>query len=150
MATVFLGNTSPREVPEGTQVHVNDEHVGGDQGEPVQGKTIVTIVTPDFDGEGKKIGIGKKLLEIKNAFRIHSVEGVPAWVESTDPDFAQAVAEEFDVEVGRPDDWDPKTEQSEEEPRAAKTNRDDTSFLDKVDEFLSEDQHVKEEVENEG
>lgn len=145
MATVFLGNTSPRNVPEGTQVHVNDEHVGGDQGEPVQGKTIVVIETPDFDAEGKKVGIGKKLLEIKNAFRVHSVEGVPAWVEAHDQDFAQTVADEFGCDVGRPEDWDPKQEESAEEPREAKSEE-GASFTDKTREFLADDPEVQETV----
>lgn len=143
MATVFLGNTSPREVPEGTQVHVNDQHVGGEQGSAQEGRSIVVVVTPDHDAEGKKLGLGKQLLEIKNAFRIHSGD-TPAWVESHDEDFAKLVADEFDCEVGRPDDWDPPAIHAEEPKREAETHRDDTSFLGKVDEFLSDDKEVKE------
>ena len=125
MATVFLGNTSPREVPAGTQVRVNDEHVGEDEGKAVQGKTIVVIETPDHDIAGKKLGIGKRLLEVKNAFRVHSVEGVPAWVESHDEDFAKTIAEEFGCALGRPDDWDPK-EKSKEPVRKAVEHKDKT------------------------
>lgn len=147
MATVFLGNTSPRDVPAGTQVHVNDEHVGGDEGTPRQGKTIVVITTPDTDIEGKKIGLGKKLLEIKNAFRIHSVEGIPAWVEAHDEDFAKAIADEFDIKVGRPEDWDPKEE--EVPVREAEEHRNSTSFLGKVSDFLSDENHEV-EASNEG
>lgn len=131
MATVFLGNTSPREVPEGTQVHVNGEYVGGDEGTPVQGKTVVTIITPDLDAHGKRIGIGKKLLEIKNAFRVHSVEGVPAWVESHDDKFAQLIADEYDIPVGRPDDWDPEEEVVQESVREAPEHK-EKAFSERV------------------
>ena len=131
MATVFLGNTSPRDVPVGTQVHVNDEHVGGEKGEPIAGKTIVVVTTPDVDVAGKKIGLGSKLLEIKNAFRVHSVEGVPAWVEGNDAAFTKAVAEEFDCGLGRPDNWDPAEEPVKEPVREA-VNPEVKAFSEKV------------------
>lgn len=148
MATVFLGNTSPREIPAGIQVHVNNEHVGGEAGKPVEGKTIVVIETPDHDSYGKKLGYGKKLLEVQNAFRIHSSDPTPAWVESHDEEFAQALADEYDIKVGRPDDWEPKQEQETpaEELREAAQSDESQSFLSKVGTFL-DDQHESGELD---
>jgi hypothetical protein len=35
----------------------------------------------------------------------HSAEN-PAWVESTDPEFAQKIADYYGCPVGRPDNWE--------------------------------------------
>lgn len=104
MATVLLGNKSPIVTPPGTSVVVNGQ--APEQAVPdVPKQTIVIIDTPELDVEGNAIPLGKRLTEIRNAFRTHS-DAEAAWVEGHDDFFTKAVAQEFSCPIGRPSDWD--------------------------------------------
>lgn len=149
MATVFLGNTSPVDVPLGIQVHVNGESSEEHEAQPSKlHKTIVVIDTPDHDSEGKKIPMSKKLLEIRNAFKLHSADEKAAWVESHDDGLAKLLAEDFDVEIGRPKDWDgasakasdAEASEDSQEPVSEPWSAYKASLVDKVQVGLSDEE----------
>ena len=108
MPTVLLGNTSPIELPQGTTAIVNDEV--GERSASIGGKTEVLIVTPDDQP------LDKKLVEVRNAFRMHSTDDA-VWVEGSDEFFNEAVAQSFGCSIGRPSDWN--ASESTQEPVSA-------------------------------
>lgn len=107
MSTVLLGSEAPKAPAQGAQASVNNEGVKSDESVSLPARTAVLIDTPDLDSEGNKIPLDKKLLEIRNAFALHS-DKTASWVEGTEKGFTDAVSQVFDCKVGRPDDWDAK------------------------------------------
>jgi len=122
MATVLLGISAPKQQTPGVSVSVNGESDHED--ETVEhSHQVVFVDTPDVDLNGKRVPLDKKLGEIRYALSLHSHEEAD-WVEVVnDESFTQNVADIFDCEVGRPDDWkvddEPEdTPQTSQEPPA--------------------------------
>lgn len=82
MATVRLGN-----------------HHALDNMRPVRGEQVTTIHIPDDDSHEDRL---RNITDVNGLWpRIAS--GPPAWVDSDDPELAQALAEYFECPVGEPD-----------------------------------------------
>jgi hypothetical protein len=120
MSTVLLGSEAPKAPELGTQATVNGEEAKSDQSTNLPERTVVIIDTPDFDTEGNKVPLDKKLMEIRNAFALHSSDAA-AWVEGADDVFTGAVSQVFDCEVGRPGDWKPAAEEPEAQQEGTPT-----------------------------
>jgi hypothetical protein len=125
MSTVLLGSEAPKAPELGTQASVNGEEVESDLNVDLPARTIVLIDTPDFDADGNKVPLDKKLMEVRNAFALHSSDGA-SWVEGEESGFTGAVGQVFDCEVGRPNDWD-------EKPAAEKPQTEGTPTVSQVE-----------------
>jgi hypothetical protein len=75
------------------------------EGNAAPGGPQVTTITmrEGFElPEGDRYEVG--VAEVVHLWRYHSA-GMPEWVESDDPEFADALAGWFGCDVGRPEDW---------------------------------------------
>lgn len=99
MPHLVLGNTAPIEARKLDENTTDVERVSRDD----LGQTETTFDIPAEWSLSRQIDV------VRSVYLSHHSDEPPAWVESTnDPEFAEIIAKEFDVPVGRPDDWGDK------------------------------------------
>lgn len=67
---------------------------------PIEGRQVTTFEFP----EG--ISLGDALLSVRDAWRYHSANDAPDWVESDNEVLATLLGGEYDCPTTRPDDWE--------------------------------------------
>jgi hypothetical protein len=94
MATIVLGNTAPIEA----------RKIKSDSLEVTRIPIANSEATTTFSTPGH-LGVGEALQTVSAVFKSHHSDATPAWVESDDVLFADALSKEFGCPIGRPDGW---------------------------------------------
>jgi hypothetical protein len=95
MATVLLGNKNA-----GERVKESEEYPDGWR--KIPGKQITTISIPDGWSLADAL---RGITHPDGAWKAHSKDDAPAWVECDDETLAMVLASQFKCPIGRPKEW---------------------------------------------
>jgi hypothetical protein len=73
---------------------------GLDGGRQIDGESVTTATLPDSWSTGQRF---RGVTAVDGIWRNHSGASAPTWIESDDPDLADALSEHYGCPVGRPD-----------------------------------------------